>query len=344
MKTSELPMPDPEKLLSALIEALKPYEFRTFVLGFERPLDYERSAHEAAYRDLKVALGTELEKRLSGVQVDFQHPELRVEIRSSGEVTVSPSPLFFGGRYRKYSRTISASRWRHHACRGLGCPACSHSGALTGTSIEELLAAPALEASGGERALFHAAGREDTDARMLGSGRPFVLEIRAPRRRTFSLEELARRFAERAEGAAEIFGLRFTDRAAVAAVKGVRADKTYRAWVQAAGALPADAPALVASLAGLVVEQVSPQRVMHRRGRNVLRLRRIVESLWLGDLGGRYVWQVRVEAGTYVKELVSGDDGRTRPSLSSVLGVPCACDALDVLEVHWDPPWEDKPE
>lgn len=335
-----MPCLDPDRLLERLLEELRPYEFRTIVLGFERPLAYDRASHEAAYRELKVALGREIERRLPGVEVDFLHPEVRVEVDSAGGVRVLPSPLFVGGRYRKHSRAMPASRWRHHACKGEGCPACAHTGALFETSVEDLLAEPALELSGGERALFHALGREDTDARMLGSGRPFVLEIRRPLRRGFSLEELGRRFGARAQGAAEVFGLARTDRSSVPALKAARAEKTYRAWIRVSGELPAEAPALVAALAGTKVEQLSPRRVMHRRGRGALRVRRIAESLWLGQVEGRCVWQVRVEAGTYVKELVSGDEGRTRPSLSSVLGVPSTCEALDVLEIHWDPPWE----
>jgi hypothetical protein len=65
-----------------------------------------------------------------------------------------------------------------------------------------------------------------------------------------------------------------------------------------------------------------------------------VESTWLGPIHGFHVWELRVEAGTYVKELVSGDAGRTRPSLAETLGVPCSSAALDVLEVHWEAPWE----
>jgi len=37
------------------------------------------------------------------------------------------------------------------------------------------------------------------------------------------------------------------------------------------------------------------------------------------------------DGGLYVKELVSGDDGRTRPSLSEVLGVPATVVELDVM-------------
>jgi tRNA pseudouridine synthase 10 len=80
---------------------------------------------------------------------------------------------------------------------------------------------------------------------------------------------------------------------------------------------------------------------MRRRGRSLLRERRLIESSWLGEMDGSHLWEVRVESGTYVKELVSGDGGRTRPSLAEALGRPCRCAALDVLDVHWLPPWED---
>jgi tRNA pseudouridine synthase 10 len=44
--------------------------------------------------------------------------------------------------------------------------------------------------------------------------------------------------------------------------------------------------------------------------------------------------EVRTQAGLYIKELVSGDGGRTRPSVAEVLGVPAECAALDVIAVH----------
>jgi tRNA pseudouridine synthase 10 len=46
---------------------------------------------------------------------------------------------------------------------------------------------------------------------------------------------------------------------------------------------------------------------------------------------------VRCEAGTYVKELVHSDEGRTVPSVSSVLGdKECTVIWLDVEDIHYD--------
>ncbi|HJK19212.1 MAG TPA: tRNA pseudouridine(54/55) synthase Pus10, partial [Methanocorpusculum sp.] len=39
------------------------------------------------------------------------------------------------------------------------------------------------------------------------------------------------------------------------------------------------------------------------------------------------------EGGLYIKELVSGDGGRTTPSLAEILAVPAKVVALDVVQV-----------
>ncbi|HEX32361.1 MAG TPA: tRNA pseudouridine(54/55) synthase Pus10, partial [Candidatus Acetothermia bacterium] len=42
---------------------------------------------------------------------------------------------------------------------------------------------------------------------------------------------------------------------------------------------------------------------------------------------------LRSEGGLYIKELISGDEGRTTPSLSGVLGLPALVTELDVIDV-----------
>lgn len=51
---------------------------------------------------------------------------------------------------------------------------------------------------------------------------------------------------------------------------------------------------------------------------------------------------VRTSAGTYVKEWVHGEMGRTRPSLAHILGARADLLALDVTAVHlaWPPEHE----
>ncbi len=331
---------DPLPLVEKILQFIEPYEFQTFVLGFDRPKGYDRAQHEDSFRKLKQALGEEISRRTPGVDADFLRPDLRIDIDSNLSLRLQVAPIFLAGRYRKLSRNIPSTRWIHHACNGHGCPTCSHTGNLCGPSVQERLSTPALKASLGQRTLFHSLGREDVDARMLGLGRPFVLEIHHPVRRKLDLDRIRQDFHQLADGLAEISTLYLTGPEARSEVKATEAEKTYRAWLDFGGTVHSPKLEQIRALCGITVEQLTPSRVQHRRGRNTLRKRKVLESIWLGKVDGRNAWEVRVEAGMYVKELVSGDEGRTRPSLAEILGCPCRCEALDVLEVHWNPPWE----
>ena len=42
---------------------------------------------------------------------------------------------------------------------------------------------------------------------------------------------------------------------------------------------------------------------------------------------------IKTEGGLYIKELISGDDGRSHPNVSEILGLNAKCAQLDVIEV-----------
>ncbi|HIH65546.1 MAG TPA: tRNA pseudouridine(54/55) synthase Pus10, partial [Methanothermobacter thermautotrophicus] len=88
-----------------------------------------------------------------------------------------------------------------------------------------------------------------------------------------------------------------------------------------------------------IIKQRTPVRVSHRRADRV-RERRVLEISW-NWLDGCLELIIKGEGGLYIKELISGDSGRTEPSVSSVLGVPARCVALDVLEVGDEPSEKD---
>jgi tRNA pseudouridine synthase 10 len=69
----------------------------------------------------------------------------------------------------KFSRRLSQTPWVVDGRR------------IGTTSVEELIAGPAKEVFRAEVSRFSSAGREDIDVRMLGGGRPFVLELENPR-------------------------------------------------------------------------------------------------------------------------------------------------------------------
>ncbi len=335
-------LPAAEELLPQVLAVGEGYEFATFVIGIHLREALPALEKSRVTRPLKERLGRMLEQRYwPGRTVDFERPELQLHIDAARrDIRVVAAPIFIAGRYRKYSRKISSTHWRHMACRGRGCAACNFRGYLAEGSVGEIVGRPLLEAAQGASYYFHGMGREDVDARMLGTGRPFVVEIAQPHRRHLDLSSLREAINKAGRGRAEVAGvLAAVPDTMVPLVKGAEAEKSYSAVVMTANPLPPAARDRIASLTGVTVEQRTPSRVRHRRAEKVRR--RHVRSSFATVLDARtFLWQVRASAGTYIKELAAGDGGRTEPSLTELLGTPAVVLDLDVVAVHFHAPWE----
>ena len=249
-----------------------------------------------------------------------------------GRVEVTVLPIYFRGRYRKLDRSLPQTRWPCRRCQGRGCDACGGTGKTYPTSVEEIVAAPFLRAAGATESRFHGMGREDIDARMLGRGRPFVLELRRPNARTIDLPRIAEELAREGVGRVEVLDLAPTEAAEVVRLKEAAPEKSYRVEVTGSVSVAKVNEALTFAV-GRAIAQRTPTRVAHRRSDRV-RMRRIVAARLGETAEGRFTLELRTEAGTYVKEWVEGDGGRTDPSLASLLGVPLKVASLDVLEIH----------
>lgn len=335
-------LPEPAQFLPVLLSAGKDYEFDTFVIGMRLPGDRPHDENSQMSKPFKRALGQILEQQhWPGRTVCFDRPDLQLICHPDTlKVTVLAKPIFVAGRYRKFSRTLSSSHWKHMRCRGKGCPKCRFRGFLAEGSVGELVGRPIQEAAGGEQYDFHGMGREDVDARMLGTGRPFVVEVMQPRRRTLDLELLKTAINDAASGRAEVAGpLAPVPADTKGIIKEAVCGKTYSARVVTAMDLPGDAAQRIAGLSGRILKQRTPTRVRHRRA-DMIRERDIMAS-WATILDARtLIWHVQVASGTYVKELASSDGGQSRPSLSEILGVPAMVQYLDVLAIHYRTPWE----
>ncbi len=117
-------------------------------------------------------------------------------------------------------------------------------------------------------------------------------------------------------------------------MKQSRSEKTYTIRFRAEGPIDKEAAEeSILSLDGQVIDQETPQRVSHRRAAKTRR-RKITSIDKVSFEGDEIEITLRCEAGTYVKELVHSDEGRTTPSVQSVLGTDCEVIWLDVLEIH----------
>ncbi len=328
-----------------VVQALSGIEYATFLVGCRVPPMIAES-EEMVTSDLSLAesepfkseANREVGKAVSaitGKAVDFKKPDVVVLLDPSKDsVEVQINPVFLYGRYRKFERGIPQTHWDCRACRGAGCERCNFTGKQYQDSVEELIGRPATAVFQAENAVLHGAGREDIDARMVGTGRPFVLEIVSPRRRSTDLPDLEAAINRSASGRVEVELERWSERSEVETLKSNKAHKKYRIVVEADGAPSADAFAqAVKSLSGAKISQRTPERVAHRRA-DKIRERRVLDIICTGKEAGRFIIEVTGESGLYIKELISGDGGRTRPSLSEALGLPARVTSLDVVLVE----------
>jgi tRNA pseudouridine synthase 10 len=244
------------------------------------------------------------------------------------------NPLFVAGRYRKIIRGIPQSKWFCSECRGRGCEKCNWTGKMYPESVEEIIGKPFLEATGGIRSSFHAAGREDIDARMLGAGRPYVIEIERPRRRFLDLKKLAQDVNAYGKGKVEVSSLAYADKDGVRNLKKAEStQKRYRVTIEFENTVtPEDLNRLKSKLTNTMIIQDTPLRVLHRRA-DLTREKYIYEVDVKRLSPNKVEMKLRCQGGLYVKELVTGDEGRTRPSASEILGNRAKPVKLDVLNV-----------
>ncbi len=320
-------------------------EFSTFLVGCRvPPLIAENE--EMVWSDLsltepepfKSEVNREVGKAVSvltGKNVDFKKPDIVAILDpASGQVEVQINSVFFYGRYQKFERGIPQTHWDCRACRGAGCEKCNFTGAQYLDSVEQLIGRPVITAFDAQNAVLHGAGREDIDARMIGTGRPFILEVVEPKKRSLDLTALEQEINRVSDGRVSVSIKRWSERAEVETLKSNKAHKKYRILVEVDGALSANEFAnALKTLQGATIHQRTPERVAHRRA-DKIRERIVLDIEYVGEQDGKFVVEVLGEAGLYIKELVSGDGGRTRPSLAEILDRPAHVFSLDVVQVE----------
>jgi tRNA pseudouridine synthase 10 len=323
--------------------ALKGLEYSTFLVGTrmsgllaeneELLLADGGSSHAEPF---KSELNREVGKLIAsktGRKTDFEHPDVVVHLLLDRElVELQIASLFIRGRYRKLVRGIPQTRWPCRVCHGRGCERCGGTGRMYQESVDELIRPAVIEAAQSEDTVFHGAGREDIDARMLGTGRPFVVEAVRPRVRTIDLARLEEEINCRAEGKVEVRELSPADQKTVERLKEGPFEKTYSALVELGSEISEEKlKSVLKELVGSI-DQQTPSRVSHRRA-DKIRVRKVY-SADLAEVSGRLARiTIRGDSGLYIKELISGDGGRTKPSLASALGVDAVVVELDVIDV-----------
>ncbi len=332
-------------LVNLAVDNLKEYEHNSFLVGIELPPEVEEREDEFKGKfvvkhgeSMRNEFSRNIGKKITevtGKPADYDRPDVVVLANPFAEqVSLQVNPIHISGRYRKLVRGIPQSRWFCSQCRGKGCPQCNWTGKKYPESVEELVGEPTLDLTEGDDIAFHGAGREDIDARMLGSGRPFAIEIKKPRKRFIDLHLLQETINEKAKGKIEVSSLRFANKDTVRKLKrGERAQKLYRTIVEVDKPVSkTQLDTLKKTLSGTIIMQQTPKRVAHRRA-DLVREKYIYKADVKRLTPNRFEIKIRCQGGLYIKELVTGDEGRTVPNVAQILNARAVPLELDVLGV-----------
>ena len=311
------------KFVDKVAKASKKFEFSTFLIGTKISFELisrEESLWEQVGIDycepIKAELNREIGKLVEKKTGAHYHsrPDINLVVHiPEGKIEIQVNPIFIYGEYQKLVRGIPQTKWPSKKYK---------------TSVEEIMAKPFMAVTKGSGHKLHGLGREDIDARCLG-WRPFVLEILNPQKRSMKLSSLSKKIGK----AVKVRKMRSSNIEEVRRIKEAKLDKTYRALVICEGTTKNDLNKLK-KLVG-TIKQKTPERVLHRRA-DKFRNRKLKSIQIKFVKKKKFYLVVKCESGMYVKELISGDNGRTVPSVSSVLGQTCICEELDVLKIHKD--------
>ena len=319
-------------------------EFDNFLIGSRVDKDIQKIDEkmseeinvdcENIKKEINRIIGLSLEKRYNK-EVEFEKNNILMEINFKKEeptVYIRINPIYIEGKYNKFIRGIPQTKWPCRECHGKGCDYCNYTGKLYPESVEEILSDIVLKYSKGRSCKFHGAGREDIDVLMLGEGRPFVLEVVEPKIRNLDLKQIEKEVNEYANGKTKYKNLKYCKRNRKAEIKvsSPNTYKVYEALVKSKNNIKKEDLKVLKTLD--VIEQQTPHRVKRRRA-DIIRKKRVIELETEFIDSNTFKMKIKTEGGLYIKELISSDEGRSKPSVSGLLKTECICKRLDVLEV-----------
>ncbi len=320
-----------EELADKAIKVINEYNATSFLIGVsidkelqlkeieiasESGLEYS----ESIKNEIKREVGKIVRDKL-GIEPDFNRPDIVVIFDLAGNYEVIVNPVLLLGRYWKTARNISHVIWVIRGTRKYPY------------SIEEFFNESLKEVYDAERVVLHASGREDVDVRMLGTGRPMVLEVKNPRFRLVDYNLLnSLVISNRVRG--EIIGQASRKHIELLKKELSKKSKIYKALVYASEPISEEKLCYLEDFfTNKVIRQLTPKRILYRK-KERLRIRKVYQ------VKTRYIDQhlfealIKSDGGLYIKELISGDDGRTTPSFTEILGVNTYCVELDVIGVE----------
>ncbi len=302
------------------------YEFKTFSVGVTVPDGVqEREDEMRSNLRLKgnVTIKTQAGKMIAvqvarslGKRMDRERPDLNLLADfGMGEVFATSRPVYYYGRYAKPGK-IPQRRAFCEECRGAGCEKCKGTGFEKKPSVEALLRKKLSDIGGSEKMTFTWLGSEDRESGVLPPGRPFLVEVKSPRKRKFPAK-----FGARFRG-----GLVSVSRGRVLPSKPLRLPAfRFRTKITAVARTKVPPNAVAELWTAFRDTQVRFERP---HGRPTVKTVRRVSA----TSRGRTIFiDAELDGGLPVKRFVSGE--LVSPSVSEVLKTEVDCRSFDICGV-----------
>lgn len=305
----------------------KHFQFRTFTVGVSVPEGVQEREDEMrsnlrlkGNETIKTQAGrliaTEVSRGL-GKQIDKGRPDVTLLADfGAEEVLVTSRPVYYYGRYCK-PRKIPQRRSLCGHCRGSGCKECKATGYEQVASVEGLLRKKLSGFSGSDKMTFTWLGSEDRESMVLPPGRPFVVEVKNPKKR-----KLPGKFGVRVRG-----GLVSVSKGRMLPSKPLRLPAfRFRTRIRAVAA----ARVRPEALAGLR-SHFKKTAVRFERPHNRPAIK-MVYKVAAETRGRALLIDAELDGGLPVKRFVSGE--LVSPSVSELLKTEVSCRSFDICGVR----------
>ena len=291
-------------------------EYRSFRLGSRVPIDVLRKElnittefNISSSESIKRELNRELGKRVSsilGVQFSREEPDVETIIDiTTNTVTTQVMPIYIFTRYRRIYRIVDGkenTRW----------------------PIDRV-----VQAYSAQDAIVHTGGDDPSGARVLGNGRPAVIQVIRPGKR-LDIKDASPLLVDPSYDV--LLGeLSYVKSSTITRVKARVRDYviTYRVLAIADGYITNEA---MMSLHDYFRNRQVVQRF--RRGRRVRRRVSMIYELDGRVVRGRLVeFLIKCQGNLYIRGFVHGGFGDVEPSIAGVLSIGIRPVEIDILNV-----------
>jgi len=311
--------------LKLMLDASSNYSFSSFSVGamikpsvIDRD-DYIRSKYKLKGIDsVKTDISKELRKlfsRKTKKTVDFLDPDITFTINLKDEsCQIRSKSISFSGRYIKTLRGISQKQKSCENCSGKGCRTCHFHGISEFDSIEGIISQFLFKKFGGSTAKFTWIGGEDKSSLVLGTGRPFFVKIKNPRKRNSKLTSVTFDFLK-------ITNLKIVPESPKNPLKF---KSSIQLKISTEGKIDSK------NLKKLKDLQKHPIVVYEKSGKRSEK--KIFSVKYKKNSSNAFTLFIKAEGGLPVKRFVNSDD--VSPGISQILNTSCICQQFDFLDIQ----------